>query len=234
VDLLDVISSHRSIRRYRDESVPENHVEIILEAARRAPTSYNLMPVSIIAVTDPVLREKLAEAVGRQEHVASAPLFLVFTVDYAKMVEAARHIGVEFSQPGLGHLVPALLDVGIMSGWAALAAERLGYGITFIALYSNPCGVAKILGLPGLVLPVVGITVGLPAESPELRPRHPPSAVYSENKYCPGPRERGVKVAETYGGRVRRLFEAVLKPGSYYDRVSEAFTRCMEQRGFKV
>jgi len=233
VDLLKVISSHRSIRKYRDEGIPEQHVGIILEAARRAPTSYNLMPVSIIAVTDPRLREMLAEAVGGQKHVASAPLFLVFAVDYAKMKEAAKRVRARHAEPGLGHLAPALIDVGIMSGWAALAAERLGYGVTFIALYSNPCRVADVLSLPSLTLPVVGLTVGVPAENPGLRPRHPPRALYSENRYEPGPAERGILVAETYGGRAHRLFESVLAPNAYYDRVGGTLAECLKSMGFK-
>ena len=234
VDLLDVVSRHRSIRRYKGKAIPREHMEIIVEAARRAPTSWNLMPISIIGVTDQGLKERLAEAVGGQEHVASAPLFLVFSVDYAKMREAARRIGVGFSQPGLGHLAPALLDAGIMSGWAALAAERLGYGITFIALYSNPCRVAEILGLPSLVVPVVGLTIGIPAESPGLRPRHPLHTIYSENTYSPGPRERGLGVAGTYGGKGRRLFEAVLARGAYYDKVAEALAQCLRRKGFRA
>ena len=67
-----MIGKHASVRSFRPEPVDPQDLEKILEAARRAPTSWNLQPLTVTAVTDPALRKKLAEAVGGQEHVAEA------------------------------------------------------------------------------------------------------------------------------------------------------------------
>ncbi len=176
--VLDVIFSHASVRSYTSEPVSREDLERILEAARRAPTAWNLMPVYIYAVLDEKLKGELAEALGGQEHVARAPVFLVFSLDWGKLLKASEESGVEPAIPGIGHIVPGLVDVGIIAGWAGLAAESLGYGITFIAVYSNPCRVAEILGLEEYVVPVVGIALGRPAESPGPRPRQDPVSVY--------------------------------------------------------
>ncbi|OWJ54896.1 nitroreductase family protein [Pyrodictium delaneyi] len=229
---LDIVERHASVRSFRPDPVDPKDLEKILEAARRAPTSWNLQPLTVTVVTDPMLRERLAEAVGGQKHVAEAPVFLVFSIDYHKVLEAARAAGVEPAEPGLGHLVIGALDAGIASGWAALAAEELGYGIVFIALYSNPCRIADILGLPRHVLPIVGLCVGKPAETPEPRPRHPMEVFAAENRY---PSSEGLtgKVASVYGQKAGKLYSYVLARGGYYERVGEALLQCMKERGYK-
>ncbi len=230
---LSVVSSHVSVRKFTRDPIPREDIEKIVEAARRAPSSWNLLPVTITIVTDPEKKKKLAEATGGQRHVEEAPVFMVFSVDYYKLEQAARVIGVNTGDYTLGHFIVAVLDVGISSGWAALAAEELGYGIVFVALYSNPCVIAEILDLPELVVPIVGLAVGKPAEKPPLKPRHPVKAFVSENEYVEK-RDLGERVASTYGERASRLLSYVLSSGGYYERVSHELLSCVKQRGFKV
>ena len=230
---LETISRHVSIRRFGDEPVPQEDLERILEAARRAPSSWNLQPVTVIAVTDERLRRSVAEITGGQEHVAEAPVFLVFSVDYHKLLEASRRAGVDAAQPGLGHFVVAAIDVGIASGWAALAAEELGYGIVFVALYADPCRVADLLGLPRYVVPLVGLAVGRPAESPEPRPRQPLEAFAAENQY-PSLINLGDRVRGVYRGGGAKLFRYVLGPNGYYENVTKALVECLEKQGFRA
>ena len=60
---------------------------------------------------------------------------------------------------------------------AALAAESLGLGICYIgSIRNNTQAVIELLGLPRLVFPVTGMTLGWPAAEPLIRPRLPLSA----------------------------------------------------------
>ena len=234
VDVIDAIMSHRSIRKYRSEPVNEEDLVTIVRAAIRAPTSWNLMPVSVIAVTNEATKRKLAELVGGQKHVAEAPVFLVFAVDYAKIFEAARSLGVEPSEPGLGHLVSASINAGIMAAWATLAAEKLGYGVTMIAVYGNPCAIAKELGLPRGVVPILGLTIGIPAESPEVRPRQPVESVFSRETYTPAPGKRADGVISVYGDRARDIIERVVGVNGYFESVSSNVRDCLREQGFRL
>lgn len=231
--IVEAARRHRSIRKYSGP-VSDEDKRLILEAAQRAPTAWNLMPVSIQAVTDPALLERLGDAVGGQEHVKKAPLFLVFSVDYAKVLEASRASGIEPSTPGLGHFMAALIDAGIMAGWAGLAAEDLGYGVAYIAVYGSACRVAEILGLPRHVVPVVGLAIGRPGEEPPVRPRQPLEALVGWNGYGSSPGERAAGVRSVYGERAQRLFSIVTSPGGYLDRVGEGMVSCLRERGFKI
>jgi len=229
--LIELAENHRSIRSFQKEPVPESDLELIVEAARRAPTAWNLMPISIIAVTDEELRKKIADAVGNQEHVAKAPLNLVFSVDYAKLREAYRQARSTELKPKLSHFLPALIDLGIMSGWAALAAESLGYGVCFVALYINPCAVSEILDLPKHVVPMVDILIGKPAEAPHKRPRHPMKAILSVNSYDPEPMVRGKDILPVYEAWLSTFLE-VIGPNGYMDEALRRTFDCLKIKGF--
>jgi len=231
-EVLRLMHSHRSIRKYKlGENVGED-LKAILKAVNRSPTSWNLMPVTIIVVRDREIKRRLSNILGGQEHIWEAPVFLVFAVDFAKVEEASTILGYTPAKRGLGHLVSGVVNAGIMAGWAALAAEALGYGITLIAVYTDACGVAEILGLPDGVIPVVGMTVGIPAESPSIRPRQPLEAMISFDGYGESPRVKADGVVSVYGGRARRLFERVVAEEGYFQRLNERMRRCLESRGY--
>src|SRR5690349_24726333 len=54
----DAITSRRNVRSFSDEPVADEHLDRILEAGRRAPSSRNWQPWDFVVVTD---RDQLAE-----------------------------------------------------------------------------------------------------------------------------------------------------------------------------
>ena len=228
---LETMSKHVSIREYLDQPVPQGDLEKIVEAARRAPSAWGLQPYTIIAVTDKDEKKTIAEAVGGQEHVAKAPLLLVFAVDYAKLQALAEKLGRRVSEPKFGHLAIGLVDVGIAAAWAALAAEELGYGITFIALYSNPCRVAEILSLPENTLPAIALTIGKPAAKPGPQPRQPVKALLDKEKYTsPQAKAEAILEDKPILEKYVKLLGITLGPGKYYDTVDKELKECIEKK----
>jgi hypothetical protein len=66
----------------------------------------------------------------------------------------------------------------------ALAAESLGYGICFIGgVMDAALEIARLLELPQGVVPLFGLTIGVPDEDPPVRPRMPLRVLVHENKY---------------------------------------------------
>ena len=59
-----IIQDRRSIRRYTDEPVSEEHLEMILEAARQAPSGENAQPWRFIIVKDLAMRKQLGTIAG--------------------------------------------------------------------------------------------------------------------------------------------------------------------------
>ena len=60
-DILDVIASRQSIRRYTSDPVPDELIMKILEAARWAPSGENEQPWKLIVVRNPETRAKIGE-----------------------------------------------------------------------------------------------------------------------------------------------------------------------------
>ena len=62
-DLIGLLKTRRSIRRFKADPIPEGHVDKIIEAARWAPSGFNSQPWEFIVVKDKELRESIVRIV---------------------------------------------------------------------------------------------------------------------------------------------------------------------------
>ena len=176
--------AHASARQYKPDPVPNEWLESIVAAGQRASTSSNLQAYSVIAVTNTQTRATLAHLCGDQEHIAQAPLFLAFCADLSRLNHAAELRHHPFASQPLEHFLIAAVDAALMAQNVALAAESLGLGICYIgSLRNNPPEVKQLLGLPQLMFPLVGMTVGFPARAGRVRPRLPLKGVLHREAY---------------------------------------------------
>jgi nitroreductase len=60
-DIIDVITSRKSIRRYRPDPIPDEMIDKILEAARWAPTGENYQPWRLIVIRDQETRNRIGD-----------------------------------------------------------------------------------------------------------------------------------------------------------------------------
>jgi nitroreductase len=81
--------TRRSIRKFKPQPVPREHLEEILSLALKAPSSSNLQPWRVVVVQEPELKERLREAANNQAQVSSAPAVLVV---YSDMKDTLEHI----------------------------------------------------------------------------------------------------------------------------------------------
>ncbi|MBY5943829.1 oxygen-insensitive NADPH nitroreductase [Photobacterium rosenbergii] len=179
---IETILQHRSIRKFTDQPISDSQRHTILDCAIAASSSSFIQCVSIIRVTDPDMRVLLAEYAGGQEYVASAAEFFVFCADYNRHQQIYPEAKLGFTEQTLIGAV----DAALMAQNGLLAAESLGLGGVYIGgLRNNPDKVATLLSLPQHVLPLFGLCLGHPAQSPEVKPRLPRSIVVHENSYSP-------------------------------------------------
>jgi nitroreductase len=73
----DAIEQRRSIRKFKSNPVPDEHILELIEAARLAPSGSNAQPWRFKIVTDEETRRELAEAAYHQSFIAQAPVVLV-------------------------------------------------------------------------------------------------------------------------------------------------------------
>ena len=192
---LDLILRHASARHYKPDPIPTSMIEEIVVAAQHASTSSALQAYSVIAVTMASTREKLSELCGDQDHIRQAPLFLAWCADLSRLGEICKSHGYTQVTEYTENFLVAAFDAILASQNAALAAESLGLGICFIgSIRRNPQDVIDLLGLPSLVFPVVGMTVGWPSHANKLRPRLPLEIILHWEEYNKNTRTEALQV----------------------------------------
>ncbi|MWC28070.1 oxygen-insensitive NADPH nitroreductase [Paenibacillus sp. MMS18-CY102] len=183
-ETIQLLRAHRSIRKFKDTPIPDEHLEEIALAAQAASTSSNIQAYSVVAVRNPERKMTLAELAGNQKHIEQSPLFLVWLADLNK-VQTAIHLHEDTElQQNTELFLLATVDATLAAQNAAIAAESLGYGTVYIGgIRNNPQAVSEILELPPLVYPVFGLSIGVPDQEPDLRPRLPLQAFLHEEVY---------------------------------------------------
>ncbi|MGX8796737.1 NADPH-dependent oxidoreductase [Fusibacter sp. JL298sf-3] len=185
-DIYEVMMNHKSIRKYKEEPVPQKDLKKILNAAIHGPTSINGQQFSILVVKDQAKKDKIAELAGGQPWIAQAPVFLIFLADYHRVAETMKRDGLAVeNMDSIEATMVGSVDCGIAFGNAMTMAESMGYGIVPIgAIRREPYEIIEMLELPKYVYPVVGMCVGLPDESPMLKPRFPYEVMVHEETYA--------------------------------------------------
>lgn len=80
-DFLTLAKTRRSVRSFDTKPVPADLIDRLLEAARWAPSGFNLQPTHWVVVTDPQLKQKLCPACMGQKQILQAPAVVVFCGD---------------------------------------------------------------------------------------------------------------------------------------------------------
>jgi nitroreductase len=186
-DTLETLLTHRSVRAYGNQSLPDGTLETLIAAAQSAPSSSNLQTWSVVAVEDAERKARLSVLAGNQAHIRDAPLLLVWLADLARLEAVAARANVK--PEGLHYLETLLvgvIDAALAAQNAVVALESLGLGSVYIGAIRNaPEQVAAELALPPHVLPVFGLCVGY-ADSTrpaQVKPRLPQSVVLHRERY---------------------------------------------------
>lgn len=227
--VLELLSAHRTIRRFEPDEVPDRDVCRVVEAAQMASTSSNVQAYSLLRVRDVKSRELLVEWSGGQPQVARAGAFFVVCADQRRHRLAAESHGRAY-EPNLETFLVAVVDASLFAQNLALGFEGLGYGICYIGgLRNRLSDVDQLLELPQDVLPLYGLCAGVPStdptHAPARRPRLPLEAVLCEERY---PDDDAMRAAiADYDTTMRSYYEARGQPG--YDW-SGGVSRKFEQR----
>jgi nitroreductase len=187
VNVQEAIAQRRSIRKFKDEPVPDEIIEQILHAATLAPSGKNRQPWHFYVVKEDkraemvrVMREGMARLKGLGVPLGSAewtakvmeqaPITVFIYNENAEFAEVPKDIG-DF----LGHLVD-VQSIGAAIQNMLLAALELDLGSLWICdvfyAYEELCA---WLGTEQQM--IAAVSFGYPDEEPGARPRKPVSEV---------------------------------------------------------
>ena len=154
----ELAKNRYSVRSFRETPIEKEHMDLILEAGRVAPTACNFQPQKIYVARSAEARAKLASVC---RCTFGAPVILV--------------VGYDRTRDWKNKLMPGLTsgetDAAIVCTHMMLQAADLGIGSCWVG-YFNPELVAEVLGLPENITVTALLPIGYPAENAEPLPLH--------------------------------------------------------------
>lgn len=184
-DVIELLLNHRSIRKFKEETLPKEIVEQLVKAAQSASTSSYVQAYSIIGVTDEKKKQAL-RSISTQPYVEHNGHLFVFVVDYNRHARMSEQMDIDLTKyfGSTESLLVGTVDAALAAQNLAVAAESMDLGICYIgSLRNDMARVIDILELPDYVFPLFGMVVGYKADNGSMKPRLPLAEVYHENVY---------------------------------------------------
>ena len=175
---------HRTIREFKDKPIPPEIFLVLMEVARRTATSNGMQQYSIIRVKDQSIKKEIAE-VCKQEYVARVPELLIFVADEYRNGQIVKEKNCSIHYGGdMDRFFQSYTDACIAAQNVVNAAESMQLGTMYLGSILNDSGkICKILNLPKLTFPVVGLGIGYPNQNPQLKPRFDNKLRIFDNSY---------------------------------------------------
>lgn len=159
MEVMEAIRTRRSVRKYAPDPIPDEKLDIVLEAARLAPTACNYQPFKLIIVKDDATRQRLIEACAGQKFIAEAPVIIVGCAFEDKAYQRQAGSYSSFA-----------IDLSIVFDHITLAAVDQGLATCWIGAFDEQ-SVRDVVGVPQNVRVVALTPLGVPADDPAMPPR---------------------------------------------------------------
>ena len=186
-EFLDTIRLRRTVRDFARDPVPDDVIDMCIEAAALAPSGANLQPWKFVVVSDPGVKGRIREAAEKEEYEnyhgrmpdewlrALAPLQTDWHKEFLEIAPALIVVFKEdYGLAGDGsHVTHYYVNesVGIACGF--LLAALNAAGLATLTHTPSPMGfLREILGRPKNEKPYLLIPVGYPAADcrvPDIR-----------------------------------------------------------------
>jgi nitroreductase len=154
----DAITSRRNVREFADRAIDEDHLDRILEAGRRAPSSRNWQPWDFVIVTDRDQLRALAKVWRGAGHVAGSAATIALVIENFDDERRRAIAQFDLGQTTMAMMIAAA-DHGIGSGHSAVEDQALA---------------RRLLGFPEDRHVAYLIDLGYPADRP-LKPIRRPN-----------------------------------------------------------
>jgi nitroreductase len=169
-DMFTVIHARKSVRNFTGAKVTKTDLEKILKAGMAAPTAVNMQPWSFVVVTERKKLDELATGLPYAQMLDKAGAAIVICTETEKAFDKKK----EF----------AIIDASLAGENILLAIEALGLGGVWTAAYPEEdrmAHVSKILNIPGNVIPLCVIPVGVPTGEDKPKVKYKQEKIHWDN-----------------------------------------------------
>ena len=193
-ETINLMKSHSSVRRFKDERIPDADLQAIIEAGSAASSWKNFQSYSIIVVQSEEKKQALYNLTP-QPAILQADTILLFVGDHNRASKAAELHQADFDARGPENLLIYSVDAALAGQNAMLAAESLGYGGVFIGMIRHSAlALAALFALPDYTYPVFCIALGVPNQHFPVKPRLNLESFVFQEEY----KEQSVETIQTH------------------------------------
>lgn len=162
METIEAIRQRWGCRKYQDKELSKDHLGMVLDAGRFAPSAGNLQDRSFTVVKSHETKEKIVAACGNQTWMQSAPVHIVIVTENKKYKQFFGARGELY----------AIQDTSFSVENMLLAATELGLGCSLVVGF-NEEKLSDILGIKSPAQPHAIITLGYPSEEPKHSDKYP-------------------------------------------------------------
>lgn len=202
--LMATIKARHTCRAFAPYEVPREHFEMILEAARHAPSGANSQPWHFIVVTDPAVKAKISETFVEEQlrrarmgmhfptpnykGVRSAPGLIVILADFRWVLAFPRLGDGSDLDRAYGENAERILVQSVAAATMAahLAATALGYGVWWITAIGQEAiqkQMKPLLGVPETLAIIDVMCFGPPSNPAHVRYKKSLNEIVSWDRY---------------------------------------------------
>ena len=146
----DAITARRNVREFDGRPIASDHLDRILEAGRRSPSSKNEQPWDFVVVTQRAALQRLADVWRFGRHIADAAAAIALLSPASEDPDARETYAFDLGQAGMSMMIAAA-DLGIGSCHSAIGDQAMA---------------RTLLGFPEDRECVIILSLGYPAARP--------------------------------------------------------------------
>jgi nitroreductase len=165
-DLIDVIFSRRSIRKFKETPLPKEVIETLLKAAMAAPSATNAQPWEFVVIDNPDVLARLRTGLIFGKMVSPLVICVLGSERLQKNISGSK-FWVQDCSAATENILLAATALGLGSVWV---------GVHPITLFTRH--VQNVLNLPKGVTPLNLIYLGYPDEIKEPHTKYDEKRVH--------------------------------------------------------
>lgn len=157
MDFLELAKERYSVRNFSDKKVETEKVDLILEAAKLAPTACNNQPQRLLVLNS---EENLNKLKNCTPYHFNAPLAILICYDKNESWKR-RYDNKDGGE----------IDASIVTTHMMLEITNLGLGTTWVGHF-DPQAMVSTFNIPENLIPVALLPIGYPSETSAPSPMH--------------------------------------------------------------
>lgn len=168
MDALETLLTRRSIRKFTEQTIPDEDVTILLKCAMLAPSARNEQPWHFVVVTNQEVRDKLSRVTPYTHMAANAPLVIIVCGDTKE--DKSGGFWVQDCSAAIENILLAARSMNLGSVWCGIYPKE-----------ERVKAMAEILNIPDHVKALGMICIGSPAQPFKEEDRFRPDRIHREH-----------------------------------------------------